>query len=58
MGIVDRIEIARKLLYNAAKMNTGKEILLKISQKIDKYIVDFYHENEGQKGDMVEKENV
>jgi hypothetical protein len=50
--IENKIEIARNILNNAAEMNMSKSILLKISQKIDKYIVKYYHKNGGQKGDM------
>ncbi len=52
MKIENKIEIARNILNNAAEMNMSKSILLKISQKIDKYIVKYYHKNGGQKGDM------
>lgn len=38
----DKIEVARRILDNAVKMNMSKRILLKISQKIDKYIVEYY----------------
>lgn len=41
----NKIEIARNILNNAVKMNMSKDILLKISQKIDTYIVDYYHNN-------------
>jgi sensor histidine kinase regulating citrate/malate metabolism len=54
----DKIEIARNILNNAANMNMSKEILLKISQKIDKYIVEYLREGEGQKGGFDERENV
>lgn len=46
----EKIEIARNILNNAANMNMSKEILLKISQKIDKYIVDYYRKSGDQKG--------
>lgn len=58
MKIENKIGIARNILNNAAEMNMSKDILLKISQKIDKYIVEYYHENGGQKGDIGEEENV
>ncbi|BCV22811.1 aspartyl-phosphate phosphatase Spo0E family protein [Moorella sp. Hama-1] len=41
----DKIEVARRILDNAVKMNMSKRILLKISQKIDKYIVEYYWES-------------
>ncbi|QSZ27070.1 Spo0E family sporulation regulatory protein-aspartic acid phosphatase [Aceticella autotrophica] len=43
------IEIARKILNNATNMYMKKEIILKISQKIDKYIVEYYQKGEDQK---------
>ncbi|MCG9968791.1 aspartyl-phosphate phosphatase Spo0E family protein [Pelotomaculum terephthalicicum JT] len=53
MDIRNRIEIARSILTNAAKMNVSKEILLKISRKIDKYVVEYYREC----GIQVKKDN-
>jgi len=38
----DDLEIARQILYNAYKMNFSKEIILKISQKIDQYVNEYY----------------
>ena len=35
------IEVGRKILYNAANMHVSREVLLKISQKVDKYIVEY-----------------
>ncbi|GAV21867.1 aspartyl-phosphate phosphatase Spo0E family protein [Carboxydothermus pertinax] len=46
---MDKIEIARNLLNNAAKMNMNKEIILKISQKIDHYIVEHFSKGGGPK---------
>ncbi|MBO8138857.1 MAG: aspartyl-phosphate phosphatase Spo0E family protein [Desulfotomaculum sp.] len=48
MNTNKKIEIARNILNNAAKMNISGEILLKISQKLDKYIVEYY-ENGGKR---------
>ena len=48
MDVKQRIEIARKILNNAADMKVDKEILLKISQKIDKYIIEYYKEYKGK----------
>jgi len=48
----DKIEAARNILNNAANMNMDKRILLKISQKIDEYIVEFYRKGEGQKSGL------
>jgi hypothetical protein len=45
--IIDRIEVARRLLVNAVNMNMSKDILLKISEKLDKYLVEYYKENTG-----------
>lgn len=41
-NLMHKIEIARNILHNAAKMNARKEIILKISKVIDKYIIDYY----------------
>jgi len=38
----DKIEIARNILHNAANINMSIEILLEISKKIDKYVVEYY----------------
>lgn len=54
----DKIEAARRILNNAVKMNMSKIILLKISQKIDQYIVEYYRESESQKGGLNERENI
>lgn len=40
--LMNRIEIARNILHNAARMNASKEILLRISKIIDKYIIEYY----------------
>ncbi|MDD2211670.1 MAG: Spo0E family sporulation regulatory protein-aspartic acid phosphatase [Clostridia bacterium] len=50
-----KIELARKILYNAADMNVSQEMLLKISQKLDQYIVEYLRESELQKGDLDER---
>jgi hypothetical protein len=42
MGKNDDLETARNILKNAVEMNMSKEIILKISQKIDKYVLDYY----------------
>ena len=46
----NRIETARNILNNAASINISKELLLKISQKLDEYIVGYYR-NEKNKND-------
>ncbi len=50
MDLLKRIEIARKILNNAVHMNMSKSILLKISQKMDKYIVQYYIEKKEEEG--------
>ncbi len=54
---MDKIEVARNILYNAARMNMNKEIILKISQKIDQYIVEHFNKNSSQK-DILGKEQI
>lgn len=41
----DKIEIARTILNNAVNMNINKEIILRLSKKMDQYIVEYYKEN-------------
>jgi len=48
----DKIELVRNILYNASEMNAKKETLLKLSQKLDKYIVKYLQESSCQKGDQ------
>lgn len=43
------IEAGRKLLYNAADMQVSRDLLLKISQKLDQYIVEYLRKNEYEK---------
>ena len=50
MGLHKKIEIARRLLVNAVDMNMSKGILLKLSQKMDKYIVQYYIEKKEEEG--------
>lgn len=40
------LETARNILNNAAQMNMSKEIILKISQKLDEYINVYYRNGE------------
>ncbi|MDD2401733.1 MAG: aspartyl-phosphate phosphatase Spo0E family protein [Clostridia bacterium] len=42
MGQEKHLEIARNILNNAASMNMNKETILKISKKMDEYIVEYY----------------
>ena len=43
------IEAGRKLLYNAADMHVSQDLLLKISQKLDQYIVEYLRKKEYEK---------
>lgn len=43
------IEAGRKLLYNAADMQVSRDLLLKISQKLDQYIVEYLRKKEYEK---------
>ncbi len=43
--ISDRIEIARNILHNAVMMNMRREIIFKISQKFDEYVVEYFNED-------------
>jgi len=45
MKINERIELGKRLLLNAVNMNMSREILLKMSQKIDEYIAEYYRVN-------------
>lgn len=49
MNNKDKIEIARSILNNAAKINVNKKTLLKISQKMDQYIIEYYQKNKKKK---------
>ncbi|UNC93159.1 Spo0E family sporulation regulatory protein-aspartic acid phosphatase [Candidatus Contubernalis alkaliaceticus] len=49
MKIEDKIETARCILIGAANMNVKKEILLKISEKMDNYILEYYRHTENSK---------
>ncbi|MGI6189095.1 MAG: Spo0E family sporulation regulatory protein-aspartic acid phosphatase [Clostridiales bacterium] len=44
MDIKTKIEIARNLLNNALDMNVSKEIIHRLSQIIDNYILAYYQE--------------
>ncbi|HZK44063.1 MAG TPA: aspartyl-phosphate phosphatase Spo0E family protein [Syntrophomonadaceae bacterium] len=39
----NRIEIARTILNNAVIMNMSDDLILKISEKLDKYISDYHY---------------
>lgn len=58
MNLKNKIEVARNILTNAANMHMSREILLKISQKIDKYVVEYYRKCSGQKDGLDEGKNV
>lgn len=54
------LEIARNILHNAVQMNMSKDVILKISQKLDEYINAYYmnEENEQEhKGRIKEAED-
>lgn len=52
----DKIELVRNILYNAADMNVKQDTLLKLSQKLDKYIVKYLQTSAYPKGEPNEKE--
>ncbi len=56
MNKKDKIAMARAILNNATNMNINRETVLKISRKIDQYIVEYYLNNRGQKDDMDKEE--
>jgi hypothetical protein len=58
VNVKDKIKTARSILTNAVNMNMSSEILLKISQKIDKYIVEYYRKSDGQRGERDERESL
>lgn len=45
----DKIEMIRNILNNATNMNIKKELIFKISQKFDEYIIKYYKENNQHK---------
>jgi len=57
VDIKTRIKIAKNLLNNAIEMNMRKEIIFKISQRIDRYIVKYYIEYGGLKGGFEEEKS-
>ena len=44
-----KIEIARTILKNAVNMNMRQELILKISQKTDEYVVEYLIKEEEHK---------
>jgi hypothetical protein len=58
VGNKDQLEIARTILYNAININMRKEIILKISQKIDKYIVEYFFKEGNQSNVLDEREKI
>lgn len=46
----DKIEMARTLLHNAARMNARKEIIYRLSQVVDRYIVEYMRKCSEEKG--------
>jgi len=57
VDIKTRIKIAKNLLNNAIEMNMRKEIIFRISQRIDQYIVKYYIEYGGLKGGSEEEKS-
>lgn len=57
MDLKTGLEIARNLLNNAIEMNISKDIIFKISQRIDEYIVKYYREYGGLKSGLEEEES-
>ncbi len=49
LKIEEKIEIARCILKSAANLNMSREIILKISEKMDCYIVEYYRDVERTK---------
>lgn len=43
------IETARHILNNAVRMNFSKELILRISQKLDQYVNEYYRNDEDKK---------
>jgi len=41
LDVKERIELARTLLNNAARMNARKELIYRLSQKVDQYVVEY-----------------
>lgn len=46
MNKKDKVEMTRSILNNAMNMNLNKEIILKISQKLDQCIYEYYEEHD------------
>lgn len=38
------LETARNILHNAVRMNMSQDLIIKISQKLDEYINEYYRE--------------
>ena len=57
MDVVDKIRVARRILNNAVSLNLNKEIILELSQQVDKYVVQYYREMgiRGKKGEGKDK---
>ena len=47
------LETARNILRNAVQMNMSKDIILKISQKLDEYINAYYMNEENAQKDRI-----
>lgn len=48
MKIEDKIKMGQNILNNAIEMNMSEDIILKISQKLDDYTVDYYRNNKNE----------
>mgnify|MGYP001150999701 CR=1 FL=1 len=42
MNDKDKIEMVRRILNNAVNINMNPDIVLKISEKLDQHIIDYY----------------
>lgn len=52
LNIEQKIETTRDILYEAIKAKASKKTILKISQKLDKYIVKYLLQNFGEKRNL------
>jgi len=55
MDIKEKIALIKKILNNADNMNMKPEILLEISRKVDKYIVEYYKKIEDKASEKYEE---
>lgn len=57
MRIEDQLMIGRNILCNAINMNLSKETIIKISQKVDEYIIEYHFYNKKNTKQSDEKKN-